>query len=355
MSGGPSRVPRWIRMILRVPLFYKILLANIAIVVAGAVAGTWLTVKVARGNPVLSPSELVIVFAGLGAVVSAVVNGLILHFALGPLRSLERTARRIREGEQEARVSPSPLADRQLERLTSTFNEMLDTLGRYRHRLRAVAERATASAERERKRIARELHDDTAQRIATLQLRVQMLRKADSPALLEQGLAEVAGELRRANEGVRRMARGLRPPALDELGLVSAVRGFARIQSEAYETSVEVEGTPDPRLGQEVALAVYRIVQEAVSNALRHARADRVRIRFEETAEELRVTVEDDGRGFVPGKVMTADGRGLGLSGMKERASYVGGRVWIASEEGRGTRIHVTVPRHRGHGAARGP
>lgn len=344
MNRDVGAIWRWARSILRVPLFYKIFLANVTIVILGAVAGTWLTVKVARGNPTIDPLELIVTFAGIGAVLSAFANAVVLHIALSPLRSLERTARRIGDGEKDVRVPRSPIADRQLDRLAATFNQMLDSLGRYRRRLRAVAVRVTEAAERERMKVAGELQNETAERLRALEDRALRLRQSEDRACRDHQLREIGDELREVADRVERLARRLRPAALDERGLVGAVRDYARVQSEAYRTAVRVDAGAEPRLSEERAVAVYRIVQEALSNALRHAGADEVRIRLEATADGLHLTVVDDGRGFDLERVMTSEDRGLGLSDMQERASHMGGRVRIESEENGGTRVTVRVP-----------
>lgn len=334
--------------LLRVPLFYKILLANAAIVAASAAAGSWISTASLDLPGRHSASELVglLVVVAVGA--SVAVNALILRLALRPLKQLERTAARVGEGDADARVPASPLADRGMERLRGTFNEMLDRLAGFRERLRGVAARALRSAEEERKRIARELHDDTAQRLVALHIRLQMLRrKEEDPDALRDGIEEVGNELRETLEELRHFAQGLRPPSLDELGLVAAVQAHARNQTEAYGIPIRVEGDAPRALSGEEELVAYRIVQEALTNALRHADASEVRIRFEATNGGVRVSVTDDGRGFDVDEVL--DGRGaaaagLGLFGMRERAAYVGGEVDFESREGEGARVVLVLP-----------
>ncbi len=343
--GGGRSLLALPRALLRVPLFYKILLANAAIVIAGAAVGTVVTAEFVRAAPRRSTLELVGLLALVGVAVSILVNALILRLALVPLRLLERTADRVQRGDPEARAPLSPLADQGLERLTRTVNGMLDTLAAYRGRLREIAARALHAEEEERKRIARELHDETAQSLAALLIRLRLLRRADDPeargALLEQARGEILATI----EGIRRFARGLRPPALDELGLVPAVEAHARTLGEAAGIRVQVEAEPlDGLLPAEAELAVYRIVQEALSNVVRHSGAGEARVRFERVPGAVVVTVEDRGRGFEVAEGVGAGGRGLGLFGMRERAEYVGGRVEIESAPGAGTRVRVEVP-----------
>lgn len=339
--------PRLVRVLLRVPLFYKILLANATLVLIGAVAGSTVTAAYVREAPERSATDLIGVLAVAGVALSVVVNAVILRLALSPLALLERTAGRVQEGDLDARVPISPLADRELGRLSRTFNAMLDAGAADRQRLREVAARALTAAEEERKRIARELHDETAQMLAALLIRIRLLRGAE-PERVSTALEEMRGEIGTALEGVRRFARGLRPPALDELGLVPAIESHLRMLGEGTGVAFELHADDVAHgLPPEAELAVYRIVQEALSNVVRHAHATRAEVCVAREGPALVVTVHDDGRGFRPHEAMSADGGGLGLFGMQERAAYIGGRVEVQSAPGAGTRVRAEVPAGR--------
>ncbi len=338
-------LPPLVRALLRVPLFYKILIANALIVALGTVAGTWVTASYVRASPERSTLELVGVLVLGGLVLSVLVNALILRLALSPLELLERTAARVQAGNLDARAPRSPVADRELDRLTRTFNGMLDTAAAYRQRLRDVAVRALQAAEEERKRIARELHDETAQLLAALLIRVRIVRNSQDPQALDALLEDMRREIGESLEGVRRFARGLRPPALDELGLGPAVEQHARNLSESVGIAIRVEADPlDDVLTPEAELAVYRIVQEALSNVVRHAHAGRATVRLRRGPESVTAEVEDDGAGFDVPAVLAGDRRGLGLFGMQERAAYLGGRVDVDSRPGAGTRVRAEIP-----------
>lgn len=333
------------RALLRIPLFYKILLANAAIVILGSVFGSALTAAYVRDAPGRSTLELVGVLAAVGVGVTLAVNALILHLALTPLQHLERVARCVQRGDLAARAPLSPLADRELERLIRTFNGMLDATDAYRRRLRDVAVRSLNAAEEERKRVARELHDETAQTLAALLIRIRVARGRPEAEALEPLLDGMRAEVARALEEVRRFALGLRPPALDELGLVPALETHARTLSEATSVPIAVRAhSLEGMLSPEAELALYRIVQEALSNVVRHAAARRVELRLEHLDGLVTVTVEDDGRGFDVARQMRSDGGGLGLFGMQERAAYLGGRVEIRSRPGGGTSVHAEIP-----------
>jgi two-component system sensor histidine kinase UhpB len=348
MDAGDDRAapgPSVIRSLLRVPLFYKILIANAVIVVLGAVAGTAVTREFVRGSEGVPTVAFVGTLAAAGVAVTVLVNALILRLALTPLKLLEQTAARVQAGDLEARVPASALTDRQLERLTGTFNSMLDNLDVYRSRLREVAARALDAEEAERKRIARELHDDTAQTLAALLIRLRVLRGSEPSGARADALDQFRAELAEALERIRRFARGLRPPALDELGLVPALESHVRALEESVGLGIRMEAEPlGELLSPQAELALYRITQEALSNVLRHAEATLVELRIRQDGEQVEVRVEDNGRGFRLEEVLDEDTGGLGLFGMQERAAYVGGRVEIESEPGAGTRVRAAVP-----------
>ncbi|MFW5947844.1 MAG: sensor histidine kinase [Gemmatimonadota bacterium] len=344
-NGGPgSERPGLGARLLRVPLFYKILVANAAIVLVFSLLGTWIAVHLGRLE---SPVPPMIAVGVAGAAVSIAVNAIIIQLALEPLRLLKRTVDRVQAGEVDARVPSSPLADRDIEGLTRATNTMLDRLGDYRARLRHVAASALTAAEEERRRISLELHDDASQRLAAVLMRLRLARGLDDEAAKDAVLDEVRQELAEAADGLRRYAQGLRPPALDELGLGPAVESHVRHIAEAAVAPVEVHTEGVGRLeSPEAELALYRIVQEAITNALRHSAAGRIRVRLTRTDGLVTAVVSDDGVGFDVDAVMDRqDGEhGLGLFGMQERAEYVGGRVRIRSEEGKGTTVRAVVP-----------
>jgi two-component system, NarL family, sensor histidine kinase UhpB len=334
------------RPLLRVPLFYKILVANALIAVAALLVGSTLGAGAERWTLAL-----------VGAlVVTVLVNALIVRLALTPVRALEEVARSVQDGSLEARVPESPLVDRDLERVIHTFNGMLDALASYRRRLREVAGRALQAEEEERKRVSRELHDETAQALAALRIRLHVALESPDAARREAVLEEVREGITEALDGVRRMARGLRPPALDELGLVAAIEAHARTlqESTTVEVRVEREALP-PRLPAALELAVYRIVQEALTNALRHADATRITVRLEVRDGWLRVEVSDDGRGFEAGPLVRGERIGLGIGGMQERARYLGGEVEIESRHGEGTRVLALIPVEGASGRQKAP
>lgn len=346
MAVRGDRLPESVRRLLRLPLFYKLLIANAVIVVLGAVFGTTLTRHAARaGSEGVSTTGLVVLLSIAGVAVTVLVNALILRLALSPLGLLEQTATRVQAGDVDARVPESPVADRGLERLTGTFNAMLDNLELYRQRLRDVAARALTAEEEERKRIARELHDDTAQTLAALLVRLRVMRGISDDEAREEALEQLRTEVSAALDRIRRFARGLRPPALDELGLVPALESHIRSLSESVGVTIRLDADePEGEMTSQAELALYRITQEALSNAVRHSGATNVLVRIAHRQQWVTVTVQDDGKGFAVDQVLSSGQQGLGLFGMQERAAYVGGRVAIQSRPGWGTTIRAEVP-----------
>lgn len=238
-------------------------------------------------------------------------------------------------------ISLSPLHTDEGTMVISTVRDVTE-----RRRLREFGAGAVQAAEEERQRIARELHDDTAQRLAGLLIRLRLARRTDDPERRERLLDEAREEILASAEAVRRIARGLRPPALEDAGLAAALRWHVRHQLEPAEVQVEVDLDPvEEILDDDAKLAVYRVVQEALSNVVRHASARKVQVRMDADGQAVVAEVVDDGRGFeLEGPVERLDG-GLGLLGMRERAAAAGGELEIASSPGEGTRVRIRIPK----------
>jgi two-component system, NarL family, sensor histidine kinase UhpB len=333
-----------LQRLLRVPLFYKVLVANAAIVLSFALLAT---IIVARIRGAEAAVGVLLGMAVAAALVSVAVNAAIIKLALEPLRLLKDTADRVQEGDMDARVAASTLADRDVEQVTVATNLMLDRLADYRRRLREVAARALNAAEEERRRISLELHDDASQRLAAILMRLRIARSVVDGDVKDAMLEEVRRELAETADGLRRYAQGLRPPALDELGLGPAIESHVRHVAEAAVVPVEVRTEGVGRLeSPEAELALYRIVQEAITNALRHSRAQRIGVTVERADAVVVATVTDNGVGFDVDTFLQAPTgeHGLGLFGMRERAEYVGGHVEIVSQAGKGTTVRAAVP-----------
>jgi len=205
-------------------------------------------------------------------------------------------------------------------------------------------EKVVSAQEDERKRIARELHDDTSQSLAVLVMALDAglgALKAGLPPRLEEAKALAV----RTIEEVHRMILDLRPSVLDDLGLQSAIRWYAERTLASRGLSVRCEfEAEDRRFPAAFETALFRVCQEAMSNIARHAQAESVLIQLSEADGVIRIEIEDDGRGFDPGNVSHAERRHFGLMGIEERVEILGGKVRIDSAPGQGTRIHVEVP-----------
>ena len=337
----------------RWPLLPQILIVNSAIVFLGASAGTAIT----RALASQSSTALIAIFAVLGLVLSIVANYLLLRVALKPLLILQTVAELVAEGDVNVRAAEPTNGEPALTRLAHTFNAMLDRLeedSRAIERSRALTEQLTqqvlGAQEEERRRIARELHDETLQSLATLVIYADAASAID-PALQSPALREALARLREVAErtlsGVRGIIADLRPSLLDDLGLAAAVRWQAQNRLEPSGIRVDVQTTNEGRrLNPAIEIALYRVIQEAVTNVLKHAHASYVEIDLDLSQSDCaRVRVEDDGVGFDPAQRMVErhDG-GVGLWGMQERINLIGGRLTVDSSPGEGTEIRVDVP-----------
>ncbi len=339
-------VPRSGNRLGGLPILYKVLIANAAIVALGAVAGTWLTIQTVRHAAEDQFVGLAAGFVAVGIIASVVVNYIVLRAAFRPLATLEQTALAVRGGDLSARAAPTSFTDPQVAHLAETFNATLDELARDRAELRSLASQVIRAQEDERRRIARELHDDTAQVLFAQLLRLTTLKGSPDPAVhsMAATLEEMTVE---ALEGVRRLALELRPPALDDLGLSAALGELAQRFAEQLEIPVDYQSRGlRGRLPSEVELVLYRVAQEALTNIAKHADARRIWLDVDRTGEDVTISIRDDGSGFDHAVMAESDGRGLGLGifGMEERVALVGGRFRIWSRPGLGTEIFAFIP-----------
>ena len=220
---------------------------------------------------------------------------------------------------------------------------------RMQDNLRYYLQQITRAQEEERKRIARELHDDTAQALYALTRQVDNFVRSndDMPAESIEFLKDLGGQARRVLQGVRRFSQDLRPSMLDDLGLVATLRWLVGELKErsGLEIDLRLAGS-ESRLPPEVELALFRIVQEALRNVEKHAEASRANVEIEFGKDKIVVSVSDNGKGFqLSGDLgaLPREGR-LGLAGMEERTRLLNGRITIESAPGKGTKATVTIP-----------
>jgi signal transduction histidine kinase len=206
---------------------------------------------------------------------------------------------------------------------------------------REALERVVSAQELERKRLARELHDETGQALTSVLLGLKRLDEATSLDEVRSGVAALRELTVQTLQDVRRLAVELRPSALDDFGLVPALERLVDGFREQTGLQVELEAQLGERLPADVETALYRIVQEALTNVVKHADATTVSILLRQAESAVAAIVEDDGRGFLPAQ---GDGEGLGLAGMRERLALLDGTLKVESSPGSGTTLVAEVP-----------
>jgi signal transduction histidine kinase len=228
-------------------------------------------------------------------------------------------------------------------RLAETFAARAATAVDLSQRVaRDALARAVAAQELERRRLARELHDETGQALTSVLLGLKAVEEAPDAAEMRSAAAELRDLVVATLQDVRRLAVELRPKALDDFGLQPALERLAHSFSEQTGIAVDVESAlSDDRLPTEVETALYRIVQEALTNIVKHAQASRVSVLLTRRPRSVAAVIEDDGRGFDLGA--TRDG-GIGLIGMRERMALLDGRLDVESTPGAGTTIVAEIP-----------
>ncbi|OGO10538.1 MAG: hypothetical protein A2Y93_13120 [Chloroflexi bacterium RBG_13_68_17] len=329
----------------RLSIFNRVLLGNSIVIVVGAVGGTLLTRQLA----VQADLWLILVFSSLGILLSLLVNYRVLRSALQPLRALVGRVDQVQAGKDPGQTLLLGEADPDTQRLAAAIDSMRSRLQEHAGQLRALTMQAITAQEDERKRIARNLHDDTGQALSTLIITLERLETSLPPAASElRPRLQAARELAtRTLEDLRKLVYGLRPSMLDDLGLVPAIRWFARSSLEETGAQLTFESFEDTtRLPPQVETAVFRIAQEAIHNIVRHAQAHRVAIRLDLAGEAVILRVEDDGRGFDVSRttVEAVRQRRLGLLGIQERVELFGGDLMVDSAPGGGTRLQARVP-----------
>jgi two-component system, NarL family, sensor histidine kinase UhpB len=275
-----------------------------------------------------------------------VANFLILRLAFRPMRELESTMGAVQPGVEEPRVQTS-FADPDLRRIATVFNSMLDRLEHERH---VSAQRVLQAQERERQRVARELHDQTGQALTHEIISLDLLLERTADPGARRQLEAVKRTLEETLEEVHRMAQDLRPSVLDDLGLVPALRTLAK-QPSGAKVSLRVDGLRD-RLPTAIETALYRIAQEALTNANKYARATYVNIDLRCVNSHVWLRVRDDGVGFDPNSIPEKEepGRaGLGIFGMRERATLLRGTLDIRSAPEAGTEVIAELPLEERH------
>ncbi|MBI5880478.1 MAG: ATP-binding protein [Chloroflexi bacterium] len=341
----PAAQPSFAARALHMPALYKILIANSLIIAIGAVAGTVITVLHVQMFPDDVHYELIAIFAAAGLLISFAANYFTVKIALQPLDRLQAAVDQVRRGTRAVTVSTGPVSDERFDQLAGTFNQMISALEADARQMRRLSAAILRAQEDERQRVARELHDETAQALTSLLVRLRLLERAADPAEAQAHLQELRQLTAQALDEVRRVALELRPKILDDLGLGAALAWRVDELNALHgaRATLQISGS-EARLPREVELVFYRVAQEGLTNAVRHAQANQIKLALKREGGRLSLVVEDNGRGFDVGAMLAQPGRGLGLLGMKERLALIGGEMTIESRPGGGTRLMASTP-----------
>jgi two-component system, NarL family, sensor histidine kinase UhpB len=315
---------RWVNT----SLLWRIFLVNAVIWAIALALIAWTPITVHR---VATPNEVLVL--GVVLVLMLAVDLLLLRRVLGPLRGLVALMGRV-DPDHPGRRAQFARSGREVDALAEALNSMLDRLEDER---RESGRRALLAQESERARVARELHDEVGQTLTAVALRAE--RAAADPDHQGQALAEISESVLRSLEDVHRIGRELRPEALDDLGLVNALIALSSRVGDQAGLSVqrELDGHLPP-LSPDVELVIYRVAQEALTNAIRHAGATHLSIALRQDDGRVALCVRDDGRG------LPDQPRERGLRGMRERAMMIEAELEISSASGGGTEVRLSVP-----------
>ena len=322
-------------------LFQKVVIVNTTLILAGGLAGYYLEEKYFEGGEL----GLIALFFTSGISLSILINYLMVKMAFRPLDDVSTAIKAIRAGHRGISI-PETTDDPQVEDLSRSLNQMIRSMELTRKRAAASVIKAQ---EEERRRIARELHDETSQSLTGLIIGIKMLEETVPAAMpdLRERLANIKDLAHQTLNEVHTMAVRLRPSILDDLGLAAALRSYAKEFSENTGVQVDTQLLAlGERLSPELETVLYRVVQEALTNIARHAGASSCRVTLRRKETCVQGMIEDNGKGFNPERALASDeqGRGLGLHGMKERIDLVGGSLEFESRPGEGTSIFLEVP-----------
>lgn len=247
--------------------------------------------------------------------------------------------------EREASNSIEEVYER-VRALGQESEQILSNLINGESRFRRLAKAVWQVQEDERRRLARELHDGIGQTLAALKNQLEWTATSSGASGVEPQIRDAAELASQALEDTRELSRLLRPPVLDDLGLTAALRWLGRTVSKRFDFEVTIESDEfDQRPAAEIETVLFRIAQEALTNAAKHAQATSVLVSLRKIADELVLSITDNGGGFDINEVAKAhDGTGVGLRGMKDRVELFEGSLEIHSESGSGTQITARLP-----------
>jgi len=328
-------------------LFEKVILVNSLMLVGEALAGLWITSHHLESQHYLIDTSFII----LATLLTLFTNIFLLRVSFRPLFGLLSTIREISSGKTQARALLSQ-SDTEINELAQAFNMMLDRLEDARREQTTLILQAQ---EDERRRIALELHDETGQNLTALLVHTEILQQSlrtlpatvsseDTQKRMEQGLQQLAKLTQNTLENIRVLAQQLRPSVLDDLGLLAAFRWLVEDSAERLHLDVDlhVDGIRDTThsLPPDYETALFRIAQESLTNVARHAQTRRATLSLIQDQKQICLQIQDQGRGYNPAQHHA----GLGVFGMHERATLLGGTLTIDSQPGHGTTVWAMLP-----------
>jgi two-component system sensor histidine kinase UhpB len=314
----------------RLPLLWRAFSASALIMVVAAVA---LAVTPVTIHAPIALGQLAIVVGGL--VLMLLANLWVLRRVLAPVRRLTASIGKIDPDKPGERIVDIGPYGPDVGAFTDAFNEMLDRL---EHERRESARVALAAQEGERRRLAAELHDEIGQTLTAAAIQIE--HAADTGHDSPDDLRRIADTVRGSLDEVRRIARELRPEALDDLGLVNALISLCSRLASQGDLRIERRLERPPDLAPELELVIYRVAQESLTNVIRHSGASLATVGLGVEGQNLTLSVVDDGHGLPADlPVHTA-----GISGMRERARLVHGKLEITSRPGQGTTVRLELP-----------
>jgi len=353
-TPNSSRRTRWPGL----PLFWRLLGVNLVVVLGGAVIGTWLTQRLVVSGTFTPWTHALLVLAALS--LSAGLTMLLLRETFRPIHSLREATRRFNGGDHSARASLAPYTDPDVAALVVDVNALWDrleadaaTIQEKTEQAERLAAQVILAQEEERRRVARELHDEAGQALTAVIIGLERglasmpeTYASDLPVQPRQLISNLRDLAAQTLDEVRKLALELRPSVLDDLGLVAALRQYVRSTEERSGLAAQLTvlgWDDDSRLSPEVETALFRIAQEALTNAIRHARAESVQVRLRRTESSVTLEVRDDGIGIGSTNIPMS-GQHLGMFGMRERARLLGGEFHATRVSPRGTLVHVSIP-----------
>ena len=335
-GGLALRVPL---RVLALPVLYKVLFANSVVILLGATLGTYLATRIHSG----SGFQVLAGFVATGLLASVAINFALLKLAFQPLTRLRETMRKVQAGERGIRAPVTGL-DPDADQLARAFNTMIETLDDLS---KSRAGQILRAQEQERKRIARELHDETSQVLTSLLISLALLEETVTSEEGRRRVSETRALAHQTLRAVRNLSIDLRPSALDDLGLLPALRWYVKEYQQKCGVEVDFSASGlKERLPADTETALYRVIQESLTNTAKHAHAKKAWVTLAEESGTARARVRDDGQGFdAPAVLRTPwQDRGLGLAGMQERVALLNGDIQIESQPGHGTTIEISIP-----------